>query len=59
VSPWFLAYGIPNQILFLPTTPHRQEEVVLLTFRWQQSTGTSGDDDFFIVTLVGVEELLR
>jgi hypothetical protein len=56
---WFLTYGVPNRIPFLPTTPHRQEELVLLTFRWQQSAGTWGDRDFFIATLASVEELLQ
>jgi hypothetical protein len=36
----------------------RQEELVLLTFRWQRSAGTLGNDGFFITTLAGVMELL-
>jgi hypothetical protein len=55
----FLAYGAPNQIPFLPTAPHGQEELGPLTVRWQWSMRTSGSGGFFIATLTGVEELLR
>jgi hypothetical protein len=55
----FSAYGAPNRAPILPTTPHWQEELDPLTFRWQLSTGTSGSGCFFVATLVGVEELLR
>jgi hypothetical protein len=39
---WFSAYGAPNQVHFLPTAPHWQEELSPLTFRWQWLTWTLG-----------------
>jgi hypothetical protein len=59
VSPRFLSYGVPNRLLFLPKAPHRHDELVLLTFRRQQSAGTSDGYGYFVATLAGVEELLR
>jgi hypothetical protein len=59
VSPRFLAYEAPNRALFLPTAPHWQEQLGSQTFRRQRSTETSGGVGFFVMTLAGVEELLR